>query len=216
VAEDAGIILPIGQWATDMACGQARHWRGSQSGAAWISINVSGRQFAQPGLVADLQRALDRTGVDPRSLILEITESVVLEDVRLTRRILNQVKALGIRIAIDDFGTGVSSLGQLRRYPVDLLKIDRSFVSGKSLKGSDIAIISTILELGRRLGIEVIAEGVETSEQEALLTSLDCRYVQGYHYSPPLEASDVDGFVEGFKRARNQKDPPGRSGRLSA
>jgi EAL domain-containing protein (putative c-di-GMP-specific phosphodiesterase class I) len=156
-----------------------------------VSINLSGKHFQQATLIEEVADMLTKTGMDPRDVILEITESVAMEGAETTIEILTRLKKLGVLLAIDDFGTGFSSLSYLKRFPVDLLKIDKSFVDGIALKGPDNAIVQAIISLGHALGLKVIAEGVETVEQEQELRALGSELGQGFFYSVPL-SDDTD------------------------
>jgi EAL domain-containing protein (putative c-di-GMP-specific phosphodiesterase class I) len=159
--------------------------------ALMVSINLSGKHFQQATLIEEVADMLTKTGMDPRDVILEITESVAMEGAETTIEILTRLKKLGVLLAIDDFGTGFSSLSYLKRFPVDLLKIDKSFVDGIALKGPDNAIVQAIISLGHALGLKVIAEGVETVEQEQELRALGSELGQGFFYSVPL-SDDTD------------------------
>ncbi len=191
LAEETGLILPLGWWALEEACRQARAWGRDAGGAAGdrpptISVNLSARQFQQPGLAAGVARVLCKTGLDPRRLHLELTESVVMEPAEATIATLQELKAQGVRLAIDDFGTGYSSLSYLKRFPVDLLKIDRSFVAGLDRDAEDTAIVGAVVTLARALGLAVAAEGVETAGQLARLRDLGCDLGQGRYLAEPL------------------------------
>jgi diguanylate cyclase (GGDEF)-like protein len=190
IAEETGLIHPLGQWVLAEACRQMREWQ-QQSVACkmlTMSVNLSGKQLSQPNLCAEIQQVLKVTDFDPRCLKLEITESVVMDNADLAITMLHRLRELGIQLSIDDFGTGYSSLSYLHRFPVDNLKIDRSFISGMSLGDENLEIVRSITMLARNLGMEVIAEGIETKEQLAQLRALSCRFGQGYLFSKPLEA----------------------------
>src|SRR6202163_603537 len=158
-----------------------------------IAVNISGKQFAQPDLASQVDRILRETRLDPRCLKLELTESVTMGEVERAARIFGELKRLDVCLSMDDFGTGYSSLSQLRRLPLDILKIDRSFVSEMEGSSESYAIVQTILSLGRSLGMEMVAEGVESANQVNLLKSLGCEYAQGYYFSKPV---DQEGMVE--------------------
>jgi diguanylate cyclase (GGDEF)-like protein/PAS domain S-box-containing protein len=192
VAEETGLVIPIDQWVLREACAQLREWQQEfpMNPLLSISVNLSGKQFAHPDLCDKVSRILDETGVIPLSVKLEITESSLVENPDAAAQILRQLKELGVRISLDDFGTGYSSLSYLHRFPIDVLKIDRSFVNRMSVsKNSE--IVRTIITLAINLGMEVIAEGVETEEQVAQLASMRCDYVQGYLFSQPMPAQAV-------------------------
>jgi predicted signal transduction protein with EAL and GGDEF domain len=193
VTEDTGLILGMGNWVLREACRQLRVWnRQFPSNRSFtVAVNVSARQFVQPDLVGQIAQILYESGVAPFNLRLELTESVTMEDEERAVRIFAELKTLGVRLCMDDFGTGYSSLSYLRRFSLDVLKIDRSFVSDMVSNTESREIVKTILRLGVNLGLEVIAEGVETAEQVSLLQSLGCEYAQGYFFSEPLDQSRV-------------------------
>lgn len=190
IAEETGLIIPIGQWVLVEACRQMRAWHQEfpSESPLFISVNLSAKQFTQPNLLEQIKEALRVTGLDPHSLKLEITESVVMEKMEAVTETLRQLKALGVELSIDDFGTGYSSLSYLHRLPIDTLKIDRSFVSQMSQKGENREIVRTIITLAQSLGLKVVAEGIETSEQMAQLRRLKCEGGQGFLFSRPVEA----------------------------
>jgi EAL domain-containing protein (putative c-di-GMP-specific phosphodiesterase class I) len=161
-----------------------------------VSVNMSARQFQHPDLLTDIERALSETGLDPRHLKLEITESVVMQEAEATIATLQALKAIGIRVAIDDFGTGYSSLSYLKRLPVDTLKIDRSFVNGLGDNAQDTAIVDSVLALARTLELSVTGEGVETQAQARHLQRLGCDRGQGFLYARPLPPADMERLLE--------------------
>jgi len=187
VAEETGLIVPIGQWVLEEACRQVRAWQDQYPTAPplVVSVNLSGRQFQHPGLVADVARTLETSGIDPHCLKLEITESVLMCDVESAVATCAALKELGVQLAIDDFGTGYSSLSQLKRFPFDTLKIDRSFVDGLGRDEQDMAIVRSVVLLAKTLRLSVTAEGIETPVQEAELRSLGCERGQGYLFARP-------------------------------
>jgi diguanylate cyclase (GGDEF)-like protein/PAS domain S-box-containing protein len=192
VAEETGLVVPLDQWVLRDSCRQLREWQQEfpMNPLLSVSVNLSGKQFAHPDLCDKVRAILDETGIIPLSVKLEITESSLVENPDAAAQILRQLKELGVRISLDDFGTGYSSLSYLHRFPIDVLKIDRSFVNRMSVsKNSE--IVRTIITLAINLGMEVIAEGVETEEQVAQLASMHCDYVQGYLFSPPMQSSAV-------------------------
>jgi diguanylate cyclase (GGDEF)-like protein/PAS domain S-box-containing protein len=195
VAEDSRLIVPIGEWAIFEACRQGRLWHGEGTGVR-IAVNVSARQFQQPNLVTMIESALKRSGFDPRFLEIEITESTAMADPTLTADILCELKDLGIGIAIDDFGVGHSSLNYLKRFPIDALKIDRTFVQDIARGGSDGAIVSAVIAMAKALNIRVIAEGVETDEQLAFLREHGCYEVQGYLFCRPTAADTLTEMIQ--------------------
>jgi predicted signal transduction protein with EAL and GGDEF domain len=196
VAEETGLVTRIDNWALNQACDQARNWQGARNSAVSVSVNISAQGFAQPDIVPSVANALRRTGLDPSRLRLELTESVAMADAERARIVLLELKALGIRLSLDDFGIGYSSLSYLQRFPVDALKIDRSFVAGIDQNSECREIVRSILNLARSLRISVIAEGTETAAQVEYLDSLRCEFGQGYYFSPPLMHEELTGTFE--------------------
>ncbi len=198
VAEETGLILPIGRWVVREACMQARRWQQSFASdpPLTMAVNISARQVHQPGLLDVVSEALRDSGIDPGTLVLEITESLMMQDADLAITRLNELKQLGVRLAIDDFGTGYSSLSYLRRFPVDILKIDKSFVDGVSHKGKEQELAQSIIELGQTLHLEIVAEGVEHPEQLGWLQSRHCNLGQGFLFSEPIAAADLTTMLE--------------------
>ncbi|NET09117.1 MAG: EAL domain-containing protein [Symploca sp. SIO2B6] len=197
VAEDTDLIIPIGQWILQEACQKMQYWHTKFPGRAplVVSVNLSGRQFTQPDLVKHIEKILAQTGLNGRYLKLELTESILMDDVSSVIETLHQMKKLDLQISIDDFGTGYSSLSYLHRFPIDTLKVDRSFVMNIDEMGEDHAIVKTIIALGHHLGMDVIAEGIETSEQAKKLKDLHCEYGQGYFFAKPLPAEKVEELL---------------------
>jgi diguanylate cyclase (GGDEF)-like protein/PAS domain S-box-containing protein len=191
IAEETGLIVPLGHWVLREACYQMREWQKiiPADPPLSISVNLSSKQFMQPDLIGQVKAVLDESKIDPRSLKLEITESVVMENIEAATEMLKQLRDLGVELSIDDFGTGYSSLSYLHRFPISTLKIDRSFVSSMADNNENTEIVRTIVMLARNLGMKVVAEGVETKEQLAQLRALECDYGQGYFFSRP---TDVD------------------------
>jgi EAL domain-containing protein (putative c-di-GMP-specific phosphodiesterase class I) len=161
-----------------------------------ISVNLSCRQFSQPGLVDQVACILEETGLAPENLKLEITESAIMEDAEGALSMLRRLKNKGIKLSIDDFGTGYSSLSYLQKFPVDTLKVDRSFISGMNLNEENVAIVRAVLVLAKSMGLEVVAEGVEEPEELNLLKGLDCEYVQGFYFSRPLDTDSACKFLD--------------------
>jgi len=203
VAEETGLIVPVGSWALREACRQLVAWQQQSSVAREISVsvNLSGRQFKEPGLVDEVAMILDETGLAPERLNLEITETIMMADEAGTSAILRQFEQLGVTLAIDDFGTGYSSLGTLRNFPVNTLKIDRSFVDGLGAESDDSVIVAGVVGLAHGLGLRVVAEGVETPDQLARLRELGCDLGQGYHFSRPLPAAAVMALLAAHDRS---------------
>ncbi len=197
LAEDTGVILPIGRWVLAEACSQGRMWQAHRglTGPLTISVNLSPRQIREPGLVADVERALSDAELDPHCLKLEVTERLLVEDEVATVATLRALRDKGVRVVVDDFGAGYSSLGYLRRLPIDTLKIDRSFVSGLDSGRVDCAIVQAITSLAHTLGMDVTAEGIETVEQLASVRAVGCDRGQGILFAPPLDPAALDEFL---------------------
>lgn len=200
VAKETGLIIPIGRWALQEACRQIAIWqeRFESKYPIIVGVNLSARQFMHPDLVSEIREIIRSTAIAPEWLRLEVTESVIMDDVEMTIALLHQLKELNVKLSIDDFGTGFSSLGYLPRFPVDVLKIDRSFIGRMedSSEGDNLAIVRTILMLARALNLDAIAEGVETARQLQQLRSLGCKYVQGYYFQRPIPADAATEFFE--------------------
>ncbi len=196
VAEACGLILPIGAWVLRQACEQAQAWIDVGLPKATIAVNVSGVEFQHEKFLEGLFTILHDTGLDPRFLELELTESVLMKRADSSVSILRSVRANGIKVAIDDFGTGYSSLSYLRKFPVDALKIDQSFVRRIGVAGDDRAIVTAVIAMARSLKLRVVAEGVETLEQLEFLRAYDCDEAQGYYFGGPLPAPQFAKFLE--------------------
>lgn len=195
LAEETGLIVPMGAWALRHACEQVRAWQNEELGAVRVAVNLSIRQFYQHDLVQTVAATLQETGLAPELLEIELTESLIMTDVERAIAVLRGLKTLGVYIAIDDFGTGYSSLSYLKRFPIDVLKIDQSFVRDITEDADDAAIVSSIISLAHSLRLDVVAEGVETAEQLAYLREHDCDQVQGYYFSKPLPANQLQTLL---------------------
>jgi diguanylate cyclase len=192
LAEDTGLIIEIGQWVLETASAQAKRWQAANLGLKYISINLSSVQFNQSNLIDSIKNTLTATGLAPHELELEITETALMQDAESAIAILTELKALGIRTAIDDFGTGYSSLSYLKELPIDTLKIDNCFVRGANHDPKNQAILQSTIELAHRLGLKVVAEGVENPSEQSLLTQYQCDYLQGFWVGKPMKASDIE------------------------
>jgi diguanylate cyclase (GGDEF)-like protein/PAS domain S-box-containing protein len=210
LAEETGLIVPVGRWVVAEVCRQACLWHHDYPGdpPLVVSVNLSARQFQQPDLIHEIAEALRESGLDPENLTLEITESVVMHDAPSTLAKLRALKDLGIKLAIDDFGTGYSSLGYLKRFPVDTLKIDRSFVTGIGRDPEDLAIVRAVVTVAKSLHLSVTAEGIESAEQVAQLRALGCDRGQGFYFARPLSEDSMGALLAATRH-------PGRvNGRL--
>jgi EAL domain-containing protein (putative c-di-GMP-specific phosphodiesterase class I) len=197
LAEETGLIVPLGRWVVGEACRQVQQWRRGLPAdrSLTLTVNVSGYQLQHEGVVEDVQHALAETGLDPHHLVLEITESVLMQqsDTMLGR--LRALKALGVRLAIDDFGTGYSSLGYLQRFPVDILKIDKAFVVDVQSSGAESALVRAIIALGDTLKLQTIAEGIELQQQLAGLQAMGCEMGQGFFLARPVSVAQIDALL---------------------
>jgi diguanylate cyclase (GGDEF)-like protein len=197
LAEDTGLIVQIGMSILKRACQQLAkwQWKSPANRQLFMSVNLSSKQLAQAALVNQIRETLEETHIDPRHLKLEITESAVMENAESAVQLLRRLKALGVQLSIDDFGTGYSSLGYLQRFPVDILKIDRSFIGHIGEAAENIEIVRTIISLAENMGMEVVAEGIETLSQLSQLRRLNCRFGQGYLFSRPVDAASIDAWI---------------------
>ena len=196
VAEESGLIVPLGRWVLEQACKQTRAWHLQGLSHLRVSVNLSARQFSQTGLVEDISRILQQTQLEADALELEITESMVVDDGAGATRILNQLRQLGVEISIDDFGTGYSNLQYLKRFPLNSVKIDRGFVRDLAVDREDAAIVKAIILMARGLGLNVIAEGIETQEQLDFLLEHRCAMGQGFLFSRPLPADQFITWID--------------------
>jgi EAL domain-containing protein (putative c-di-GMP-specific phosphodiesterase class I) len=198
-AEENGLILPLGDWGLGQACRQLQMWqrRWPRLSTLRVCVNLSARQFSRVGLADHVESLLLETGLSGNHLGLELTESSLISDEMEAARVLTSLNRLGVSLHMDDFGTGYSSLSHLHLFPFDVLKIDRSFVQRMNTGQQSMQIVQTILELARVLGMDVVAEGIETEEQSHLLQQMGCRYGQGYLFSPPLPAAEIEKLLAG-------------------
>ena len=197
LAEESSLILQVGAWTLTEACQQAARWRARFGDAAPlpVAVNVSARQLAQPELPAIVRQVLADTGVSGADLAIELTETALIDDSSVPAASLRELKALGVKIVLDDFGTGYSSLSHLQRFPIDALKIDRSFVMHLGTGDANRAIVRAITAMASALGLEVVAEGVETADQAAEVRALGCDWAQGYHFARPAPAAEIEPLI---------------------
>jgi EAL domain-containing protein (putative c-di-GMP-specific phosphodiesterase class I) len=194
IAEENGLILTLGRWVLENACAQAVIWH-KRGFPLNMSVNVSARQLERAEFVQEVREALHENAMDPAMLTLEITETVLMRNPDTTAKLLNELKALGVRIAVDDFGTGYSSLAYLRQFPVDSLKIDRTFITGLELSSEAHALTHTLIQLGKALGLQTLAEGVEHHDQVRELQREGCDLAQGFLFARPLTANAIESFL---------------------
>ena len=207
LAEETGLIVPIGEWVMKTACAQAQAWQERAASPISVSVNLSSRQFKQEGLASAVATALRESGLDPRLLEMELTESLVMHDADAAIRMLSRLRETGVALSVDDFGTGYSSLSYLTRLPISALKIDQSFVHDiKAGGGPDEGIVAqAIISLGHNLKLKVVAEGVETEAQFEFLKKHGCDEVQGFHFGRPVPAQEFERFLA--QAAQLQKCP---------
>jgi EAL domain-containing protein (putative c-di-GMP-specific phosphodiesterase class I) len=195
VAEETGLIVPIGRWVLRTACAQNVAWQREGLPAICVAVNLSARQFAEEGLTADIVAVLKETGMRPELLELELTESMVMQNVERAAKLLTAIKQMGVRIAIDDFGVGYSSLAQIKRFPIDTLKVARSFIHDLGENAENRSITEAIIAMGKTLSLTVVAEGVETQEQQSFLSDHACDAMQGFYFSKPVAHDEFADFM---------------------
>jgi EAL domain-containing protein (putative c-di-GMP-specific phosphodiesterase class I) len=191
IAEETGLIIPIGKWVLESTCDQLKRWNSIGKNRIQLSANVSARQFQDPDFISELEKIITSRDIDPQALTLEITESLLMQDIEQNIALMTQLKAMGVKLSIDDFGTGYSSLAYLKNLPIDELKIDRSFIMDIPGKEDSCAIVSAIIYLARKLGFRTVAEGIETAEQVEYLRREHCEQYQGFYFSKPVPAAEM-------------------------
>jgi EAL domain-containing protein (putative c-di-GMP-specific phosphodiesterase class I) len=211
LAEESGLIEPIGEWVLREACRQAKAWQDAGLPPIRMSVNVSARQFKERRLTATVADALRASGLEAKFLELELTESLIMEDVEQAVTTMEELERLGVQLSIDDFGTGYSSLSALKTFPVARLKIDRAFIKGLPGDEDDKAFAAAVISLGKKLNMKVIAEGVETAEQAEFLRKNKCEEVQGYHLSKPISSGEFETFLRDWTPPGEDAAPPSQS-----
>jgi diguanylate cyclase len=195
LAEESGLIIPIGRWVLKEACRQAQEWKARGGRTVGISVNVSAYQLGRDDFAADVRSSLEESGLDPAALMIEITETTVMRDVAVACEHLREIKALGASVAVDDFGTGYASLSQLQQMPADILKVDRSFIAALEDGGQSRDLLQAILGVGHSMSLSVIAEGIETEEQLRTVTEMGCEMAQGFLIGRPSPAEVIEGLL---------------------
>ncbi len=204
LAEETGLIVPIGKWVLEKACIQGKNWHDILPNTLTVTVNLSGRQLLEPNFAETVAEALQKSGLPPERLVLEITESMMMYDTETMLNKLNELKAMKVQLAIDDFGIGYSSLSYLQRFPVDILKIDRSFVEAMSKGTDEAALVQAIISLGQTLRLKIVAEGIETLEQMDILQALGCELGQGFHFSKPITPQQLENVL----KSKSPSPPP--------
>jgi diguanylate cyclase (GGDEF)-like protein len=218
LAEETRLIVPIGRWVLTEACRRGQMWNAAHGGGLAICVNISAQQLDQPGLVDDVAHALAKSGLPAEQLVLEITETLLMQDTEATISKLARLKELGIQLAVDDFGTGYSSLQYLNRFPIDILKIAKSFVDGLAGDTEETALVRAITDLADNFSLRVVAEGIESPEQVPRLRALGCDLGQGFHFARPLEDAGVTALLEGGRETARWPEPgprPAKAKQLS-
>jgi EAL domain-containing protein (putative c-di-GMP-specific phosphodiesterase class I) len=195
IAEESGLVVSIGEWVLDAACRQGKAWRDAGLRPLALAINISAVELRASGFADRVRNILDATGFDPRCLELELTETFLMQDSKSTVEVLRTLKEMGVLLALDDFGTGYSSLSYMRRFPIDILKVDRSFIRDLTTDANDASVVSAIINMGRSLHMSVTAEGVETQQQLAFLEGQDCPEAQGFYFSHPVVAQEFAALL---------------------
>jgi EAL domain-containing protein (putative c-di-GMP-specific phosphodiesterase class I) len=195
IAEESGLIVPIGEWVLRESCRQGNVWRDAGLPPLALAINISAVELRAPDFVHRVRAILEETGFDPQHLELELTETFLMQDSKSTAGMLRTIKDMGVHLALDDFGTGYSSLSYMRRFPIDILKVDRSFIRDLTTDADDASIVSAIINMGKSLHMSVTAEGVETREQLAFLEGHDCPEAQGFYFSHPVVADEFAALL---------------------
>jgi EAL domain-containing protein (putative c-di-GMP-specific phosphodiesterase class I) len=212
LAEESGLVVPLGHYVLERVTKQMSNWRKNGFPTFPVAVNVSATEFGRPDFVDRVVRTIEANGIDPTQLLLEVTETVVMRDDRVTGQQMRKLEETGIRLAIDDFGLGYSALSYLKRFKFSVLKIDKSFIKDVATRETDQAIVRYVLALAGDLGIPVVAEGVETAEQLDYLRTISCAYVQGFHLCRPLDAADLAAFVAANHHPKGQDGPNGPNG----
>jgi EAL domain-containing protein (putative c-di-GMP-specific phosphodiesterase class I) len=207
LAEETGAIIPIGKWVLHTACEQAKKCHKMSHTKFYVAVNLSIQQLREPDFVETIEQVLETTGLPPECLKLEVTESSIMEDPEQAIAKMKTLRAKGIHFSIDDFGTGYSSLSYLKRFPIDTLKIDQSFVMDATTNKDDQEIIKTIISMAQNLNLEIIAEGVETREQQTFLIRHGCHMMQGYYFGHPMPADKFEEFLQTSNAASPERNP---------
>jgi EAL domain-containing protein (putative c-di-GMP-specific phosphodiesterase class I) len=214
VAEEGNLVLPLGRWVFEEVCRQLKEWKRAGLADIRVAINVSSRQFNEPRYAEDIARTLAHNGIMPSQVELELTEGALLKNPEQIGDSLAELKSMGLKLSLDDFGTGYSSLSLLRRFPLDSVKIDRSFIQGVPEDADSVAVTTAVLMMAQALGLAVVAEGVETEEQREFLASLGCDEIQGFLLSRPVSAEEIVDLVKRTGEGEDQEDGERRYARV--